>query len=205
MKPIPQSEIDLVLALQAGQATAFTTLYRAYSSTLFRVLLHLVGDQYRAEDLLQDAFVKIWLNIHQYDAQQSRLYTWLLIITQNLAYDELRAQKVQARAGTYIRERSSILVDPMASEGMINGSVLSLLAPKYRQILELAYTGSYTKSEIATTLNLPVGTVKTRFRTALQALQQFFSHDIDLYHRPDSGALNEIKKRSHSRSLQDRL
>lgn len=194
MKPVPQSEIDLIVALQAGQTTAFTALHKAYAPTLFSVILNLVGDNYRAEDLLQDAFIKIWLNIHQYNAQQSRLFTWLLTITQNLAYDELRTRKVRARAGTYILEQTSILTDPAIKEGMINDSIFNLLAPKYRQILELVYTGSYTKAEIAATLDLPLGTVKTRSRTALQILQQFFNHDIDLYHGTYSGTLTRVRK-----------
>ncbi|GAB4039934.1 RNA polymerase sigma factor [Spirosoma gilvum] len=179
MRPIAFNEAQLVCDLQAGHSSAFTTLYDAYSPALFGVLLRMVKDQQQAEDLLQDAFIKIWTNIQRYDPKQARLFTWLLTVTRNVALDTIRSRKLQATLETYMYEGRT---DDMAStsETMPHQSVLTVLSPKYSQILELTYQG-YTKEEIATTFNLPLGTVKTRFRTAIQLLKGIFRQDIHLY------------------------
>ncbi|UHG94475.1 RNA polymerase sigma factor [Spirosoma oryzicola] len=181
MTTTPQTEAYLVYTLQTGQASAFATLHRNYSSALFNVLVGLVGDYERAEDLLQDSFVKIWTHIHHYDPAQGRLYTWLLTITRNVALDELRSRKVHTKAVKYISQRSSELTQPVVNTGLVNGSVFALLPPKQRQIMELLYQKGWTLLEIAKKLKLPLGTVKTRVRMAIQTLKQFFHQDICLY------------------------
>ncbi len=176
------SEEAFIRALQAGHASAFTQLYEAYSPALYGALLKLVGDQALAEDLLQDSFVKIWLNRHHYTADKGRLYTWLLAITRHVAMDELKARKNRLQVRVQVDERSSKLTDPATPEGLLHQSIFSLLSPPQRQIVELVYRRGYTKPEIAEELNLPLGTVKTRFRRAIQTLQGVFSQDIGHYH-----------------------
>lgn len=176
------AEIELVRVLQTKSPKAFSTLYDAYSPALLGTLLRLVKDQERAEDLLQDAFIKIWSTIASYDPQQGRLFTWLLTITQNIALDELRKQKVRRSANEYLAKRSDQSCCLSFSEGMLYQSMLTRLAPKYRQVVELVYYGDYTKQEVAIKLRLPLGTVKTRYRMALQLLKQEFSQDIRHYH-----------------------
>lgn len=180
MKSSVLNEAQLVSNLQAGHSSAFTMLYDAYSPALFGVLLRLVNDQQLAEDLLQDAFVKIWTNRHRYDAEQGRLFTWLLTVTRHVAMDALRARKVQATATAYMYDRSAVALCS-TREAMPYRSTFTLLAPQYEQILQLVYQG-YTKEEIADTYNIPLGTVKTRFRTALQKLKEIFRQDIYQYH-----------------------
>ena len=177
----PQTEAYLVYTLQNGQESAFTTLYSNYSTTLFNVLVRLVGDHEKAEDLLQDAFIKIWTHIHQYDPAQGRLYTWLLTITRNVALDELRSRKVHAQAAKYLYEQSREWTHPVFNEGLVNGSIFTLLPPKQRQIMELLYLKGWTQLEIAKKLKLPLGTVKTRVRMAIQTLKHFFHQDICQY------------------------
>ncbi|MVM36198.1 sigma-70 family RNA polymerase sigma factor [Spirosoma sp. HMF4905] len=177
-----QAESDLVRDLQAKLPSAFSTLYDAYSPALLGTLLRLIKDQARAEDLLQDAFIKIWSTIPSYDPQQGRLFTWLLAITKNVALDELRKQKVRHSANEYLDKNSNQSCDLPVSEGMLHQSILTNLAPKYRQIVELVYYGEYTKQEVAAQLCLPLGTVKTRYRMALQLLKQQFRQDIRHYH-----------------------
>ncbi|MVM30157.1 sigma-70 family RNA polymerase sigma factor [Spirosoma sp. HMF4905] len=181
MLPIPKTEINLVQDLKAKLPTAFSFLYDSYSPAMFGVLLRMVKDHQQAEDLLQDAFIKVWSNIHNYDASQGRLFTWLLTITKRLALDELRTRKVRAIATTYIYERSDGLTSPTLSEGMLNQSITSSLEPKYRQVVDLLYFRDYTNQEVADELQIPLGTVKTRYRMALRQLKQSFSHDIRHY------------------------
>jgi RNA polymerase sigma factor (sigma-70 family) len=177
----PTEEI-LVCALQNHRSTDFTLIYDAYSPALYGVLLRLVKDSARAEDLLQDAFVKIWSTSQSYNPKQGRLFTWLLTITRNLAMDELRARKVRATASTYIYDRSSEAVGTDVAEGTVHHSLLSHLEPKHRAVVELMYYRDYTSQEAADMLKLPLGTVKTRVRTALQQLKHFFYQDIQHYY-----------------------
>lgn len=177
----PQIDAYSSSTRQKEQTAAFITLYNTYSCALFRVLVSMVKDQEKAEDLLQDAFVKAWTHIHQYDPAQGRPYTWLLTIARHVALDELRERKVQAKSITYLYESTSELIFPSVHEGLTNGSVFTLLPPKYRQLLELTYLSGWTQQEIAHELNLPIGTIKTRTRNALQKLKHFFSQDIYQY------------------------
>ena len=181
MISIPETEAHLVRGLQAQQDTAFTSLYDAYAPTLYGVLLKLVGDKTSAEDLLQNTFIRIWTNFHRYDPGQGRLFTWLLTITRNVALNELRNRKLQAQIRTYMYEQTNEWTYPILPEGMVNQSLFALLTPKYRQIVELVYIQGWTKQEIAQELNLPLGTVKTRFRMGLQELKQVFNKDIYQY------------------------
>ena len=182
MKANLQDEENLVRALRAGSSSAFTRLYDSYSPALFGVLLRVIKDQQRAEDLLQDAFVKIFSNIHTYNSEQGRLFTWMLSITRNLALDELRVSKVKQSAQSHLRTYASDSCFPAVNEGPLYNSLLSHLAPKHREVVELVYYRNYTKQEVADELKLPLGTVKTRFRMALQQLKQLFSQDIYYYH-----------------------
>ena len=175
------SEGHLVSALQTGQRAAFTALYDAYSPALFGVILRLVRDQEIAEDLLQDTFIKIWTHRHTYDPHQGRLYTWLVTIARNIALDELRSRKVQAQALPYSPEGMIAYTDPAFNQGLLTGSIFSLVPIKYRQIVELVYAQQWTHQEVAAELDLPLGTVKTRLRTALGELKRYFHQDITCY------------------------
>ncbi|GAB3783916.1 sigma-70 family RNA polymerase sigma factor [Spirosoma horti] len=175
-----QTEMRLVRALLDPTSTSFALLYDAYSPALYGVLLRLVHDQARAEDLLQDAFIKIWSNREHFDPKQGRLFTWLLTITRHVALDELRAQKVRTAASTYMYDRSDKEVRPALPEGKVDRALLSHLAPKYQAVVELMYYRDYTSLEAAEKLELPLGTVKTRVRKAIQELRSHFRNDI--YH-----------------------
>lgn len=181
MKSTFSTEEALVNALQTHQSTDFSRLYTAYAPALYGVLLRLVNDPIRAEDLLQDAFVKIWLNSHHYNPAQGRLFTWLLTITRNVAMDELRARKVHSKANTDWYNQSDQAVLPDLIEGPLKGLLISSLAPNYRAVVELMYYRGFTSQEAAAKLKLPLGTVKTRIRTALRHLKVHFSQDIQHY------------------------
>ena len=183
MTPTPQTAACLAGTRQDEQASAFTSLFNDYSRALFRVLFKLVNDQEKAEDLLQDTFLKAWTHLHQYDPAQGRPYTWLLSITRHVALSELRHQKVQAQAVTYIGQQTSEGALPAVNDGLLNGSIFTLLPPQYRQIMELHYIQGLTQLEIAQELGLPLGTIKTRIRSALHVLKRFFHQDINQYHR----------------------
>jgi RNA polymerase sigma factor (sigma-70 family) len=177
-----QTEIDLVHGLQHKQSSAFANLYTSYAPVLFGILAGIVKDQDRAEDLLHDAFIKIWITFHLYDPQQGRLFTWLVTITRRTALDEIRARRIRLEAKPTIRQRTPDQTDGVYVGGLLQQPLISLIAPKYGQILDLVYQG-YKSVEIAELLTLPVGTVKTWRRLGLQQLKQVLSQDIHHYHR----------------------
>lgn len=175
-----QTELHFTQALRDSTATSFAELYEAFSPALYGVLLRLVHDPARAEDLLQEAFIKIWVNRQYFDPQQGRLFTWLMTITRHVALSELRSQKVRRAGQSYLFDRLEPSVRPCLPAGKINQSLLNQLPPKYQLVVELMYYKDYTSQEIADTLKIPLGTVKTRIRKALQALRVQFREDI--YH-----------------------
>ncbi|QMW03169.1 RNA polymerase sigma factor [Spirosoma foliorum] len=177
-----QTETNLVRDLQAKLPGAYNSLYDAYSPALFGVLLRMVKDHDRAEDLLQDTFIRVWSTIDRYDASQGRLFTWLLTITKNIALDDLRAQKTKAMAAKYISERSDGMISPTFTGGMLYQTLTANLAPKYRQVIDLLYFRDYKLQEVADELKIPLGTVKTRYRMALQQLKKTYKQDIYHYH-----------------------
>ena len=175
------TEEALVAALQSGQKEAFTIFYDAYSPALFGVILRLIKDQTIAQDLLQDTFIKIWTHRHSYDAGQGRLFAWLVSIGRNVALDELRRRKARIQPIAYGFEATSVYVNLAPTVGLPSGSVFSLVPAKNRQLMELAYGQQWTHEEIAQKLGMPLGTVKTRLRTALRELKRLFDQDIAHY------------------------
>ena len=175
------SEAHLVDALQQRKPADFTLFYNTYQATLYRVLVQLIDDPIRAQDLLQDTFVKIWMNGHQYNPRQGRLYTWLVTITRNTALNELKNQTLRRRAEGYNQNWPGELMHPAYPEGVINQHLLSSLSPKYRVVVDLIYLQGFTSQEVADKLKLPLGTVKTQLRTGLQQLKAFFGQDIHYY------------------------
>lgn len=180
MELTSQAEQVLVQGLKAREEAAFTTLYKAYGPALFGVLRRMVNDEGVAEDLLQDTFVKIWTNSHRYDPSQGRLFSWLLKLTRNIALDALRARKTRTQAEFYWRDHGPEQLYQETSDAILPQSLFTLVEPRYRPILELAYQG-FSREEIAKTYQMPVGTVKTRLRAALNELKYILRHDIHHY------------------------
>ena len=169
------AEAALVSRLRARDATAMTEFYDRYSAALYGVIQRIVKAEDESEDVLQEALVKIWHAIESYDASKGRLFTWVVNISRNLAIDKIRSR--QHRVGS----RTQGLDDSLAAqhqaapvsfrpEHLGLQEITRQLVPEQRQIIDLLYFGGFTQSEAAEELNLPLGTVKTRARTALKVL-----------------------------------
>ena len=173
------SEEELVYQLQMQDQSAFSYLYDNYAAALNGVIHRMVDDTQLAEDILQEAFIRIWNNFKQYDAGKGRLFTWMASMTRNLAIDYLRSKAhLQNGKGTALEELS---VDQFEfHQTTFNPDVIGIknLAGKLKlpekEILDLIYFKGFTHIEVAETLNLPLGTVKTRLRRAIQSLREHF-------------------------------
>jgi RNA polymerase sigma-70 factor (ECF subfamily) len=168
-------ETLLINLLKDHSKEGFDKLYKAYANSLFIIIHKIVGDQMIAEDLLQETFVKIWKNIAQYDSNKGRLYTWILNIARNASLDYLKSSQNKFQKMMKGNEDfASYLPD---SSTVINTDYIGLdtlvikLEPKYHEVLDTIFFKGYTYEEAAEKLQIPIGTLKTRARTALQLLR----------------------------------
>lgn len=138
----------------------------------------MVEDRELSEDLLQDAFVKIWNNFNSYDRSKGRLFTWMINLTRNLTIDTLRSKsykkqsKISAdeNAVSNVRD-SSTGIEKFDAVGL--AKQLANLKPDQKTIIDLAYFNGFTQDEISKQLDIPLGTVKTKMRSAILELRKY--------------------------------
>ena len=168
-------ERELVTALRRKDDQAFGYLYDHYSGALYSVIKQIVGDVELGNDVLQETFVNIWRRIEQYDESKGRLFTWMLNIARNAAIDKTRSKGFQ---------QSSKLQPIIDGEGVYASvkpgvddyglkKVLLKLKDEQRLLIDLSYFQGYTHEQIAKALDIPLGTVKTRIRSALIQLRSY--------------------------------
>lgn len=170
-----KSEEEIVSMLVAGDRRVMEYLYDHYSSALYGVCLKVVQEESAAQDVLQDAFIKIWKRGAKYDPSKGRLFTWMLNVVRNTAIDYLRSKAVKYEIQS--NEKVSFVMETKsASETSVDAiglrKQLGKLRKEEREILELSYFGGYTQDEISKELGIPLGTVKTRARKALTDLRK---------------------------------
>lgn len=178
MQPISKySEEELVALLQDRNQSAFSYLYDNYAAALYGIVFRMVEDTPLSEDILQEAFIKIWNNFKQYDNTKGRLFTWMINITRNLTIDTLRSKGYKKQKKISQDENSvtdyrdkSISDDKFDTIGL--RKQLQYLKPDQKIIIDLAYFNGYTQEEISKEMNIPLGTVKTRMRTAIIELRK---------------------------------
>lgn len=171
------SEEDLVALLREQDRRAMPVLYDKYSAALFGVIVRIVKDEEVAEDVLQEAFVKIWSSFDSYDAGKGRLFTWMLNVTKNLAIDKIRSKQYRVNSKMLEIDKGAARYVPLQGgfrpEHIGLKEILNHLSEEQRQIIDLMYFKGFTQSEIAEEFNIPLGTVKTRARSAIQLLSKY--------------------------------
>lgn len=174
------TENELVQNLQALDKRAFSILYDNYGPAMLGVIKNLVFNSADAENLLQDVFIKVWKYIHRYDNTKGRLYTWLVTICRNTALNYLRStekiQVVEIQNSDSGVTTQRLITEPAATELIGLNKVVQKLEDKHRSVINLIYFWGYTQQEVAEKLDLPLGTVKTRTRTALKLLKEQLSN-----------------------------
>jgi RNA polymerase sigma-70 factor, ECF subfamily len=175
---------DLMRAFAARESGAAEELYRRFAPRVFGLGKVMLGDASRAEDLVQDTFVKIWRVANSYEPSRGALDTWVLLIARSLAIDTIRRRVLEARVtaqqeppqeateGSEPERRAEI--QDLAERAR---QAMSALSPGQRAALELAYFGGKTSTEVAELEGIPVGTAKTRIRTALIRLREALEVD----------------------------
>lgn len=169
-------ERDLVAALRQKDDQAFGYLYEHYAGALHGVIKQVVGDAELGNDVLQETFVNIWRRIDSYDESKGRLFTWMLNIARNAAIDKTRSKGFQQSQRQIPLDGE--VVQPSVRPGIDDFGLKKLilkLKDEQRLLIDLSYFQGYTHEQIATALHIPLGTVKTRIRSALTQLRALLS------------------------------
>jgi RNA polymerase sigma-70 factor (ECF subfamily) len=186
---------DLISLVVEGDAGAFATLYDRHARAAYSLAYRMMGEKQAAEDLVQDALLKVWRGAASYRTERASVRTWMLSIVHNRGIDQLRSlashrrtqDKVEASAPT--SEPSEAFAETWRnSQGEQVREALSTLPPEQLKILELAYFSGYTHVEVAELLGLPLGTVKGRMRLGLKKVRDYFDGALDLRAQPQSYA-----------------
>ena len=172
---------ELISLVGQSDAEAFATLYDRHSRPAYSLAYRMMGERQAAEDLAQDAFLKVWRSATSYRAERASVRTWLLSIVHNRGIDQLRSLGSRRRTQEKI-EASAPKSQPSEAfaESWRNSQreqvleALSTLPPEQLKILELAYFSGYTHVQIAELLELPLGTVKGRMRLGLKKIKDYF-------------------------------
>jgi RNA polymerase sigma-70 factor (ECF subfamily) len=172
---------DLAAALVAGSQDALAELYDRYAPLAYGVALRILGDPARAEDVVQEAFMKIWNNAASFDSRRGSLRTWLLTAVRNRSIDYLRGRAAHERRELELQPELAEVgarSDPwrqvsLSLERTAVIEALDSIPPEQRQAVELAFFGGYSHREIADMTRVPLSTVKGRMRLALEKLSSY--------------------------------
>jgi RNA polymerase sigma factor (sigma-70 family) len=175
---VTYEEYELVAALRQKDNQGFSYLYDHYAGALYGIIHQIVSDGELSNDVLQETFVNIWRRIDTYDESKGRLFTWMLNIARNAAIDKTRSKGFQ---------QSQRQVSLMDGDSTLQASVrpgtddyglkklIQKLRDEHRLLIDLSYFQGYTHDQIAKALDMPLGTVKTRIRSALTQLRALLS------------------------------
>jgi RNA polymerase sigma-70 factor, ECF subfamily len=170
---------DLMARVQEGDARAFEVIFDRHADAAFSLAYRMCGRRATAEDVVQEAFVSLWRSGARYDRTRGSVRSWVLGVVHNRAIDLFRRDSV--RTGKDVSDEGAVerMAAPDSTEAEVQRGedasevrgALQDLPDDQRQVIELAYFGGFTHSEIAEQLKLPAGTVKGRMRLGLTKLR----------------------------------
>ena len=162
-----------------GDARAFEVVYDRHATAVFSLAYRICGVHAAAEEIAQEAFLAIWRSGARYDRSRGSVRTWLLGVVHNRAIDMLRRTTVHDRRRTSDEQAAERLEAPERTEveaarreeARSMRALVYALPGDQRRVIELAYFGGFTHEQIASMLELPLGTVKGRMRLALEKMR----------------------------------
>jgi len=170
---------DLMQLVRGGNPEAFELVYERHSRVSFSLAYRMVGSRNAAEDVVQEAFLSIWRSGARYERARGSVRTWVLGIVHHRAIDALRRSVVHDRRRASdegieerfeARERTEAEVARREEAGTVR-TAMDTLPAEQCQVIELAYFGGFTHTEIAEMLDTPIGTVKGRMRLGLEKMR----------------------------------
>ena len=158
-------------------------LYDRYSNPLFGIIIRIIGDEHIAEEILQQTFLKAWDKIESYKAQYGSLFTWLCTIAKNNAIDKKRLKSFERSKETDsfdVRLHEVPQMQDISANIDVN-ALLEMLDDKHKIIIDKMYLMGMSQSDISKELQIPLGTVKTRARNAVNVLREILKDEKDLF------------------------
>ncbi|GLB49990.1 RNA polymerase sigma factor [Neptunitalea lumnitzerae] len=175
------SQEELVILIKKKDPRSFDYLYDMYADNLFGVIHTILKNKEESEDVLQEAFVKIWNNLDAYDDNKGRFFTWILNIARNLAIDKYRSKGFNNHKKNLSTEN---FVDIIKGSYSLNASTdaigikkfIKKLKPTCIKIIDLLFFKGFTQKEASEELDIPLGTVKTRNRACINELRNMLDN-----------------------------
>jgi RNA polymerase sigma-70 factor (ECF subfamily) len=188
LSPVPSGEsspegtgtplAELLSRCARGDEHAFADLYDATARRVHGLVLRVVRDPAQAEEVTQEVYLQAWRTSARYDEQKGSAMSWLMTLAHRRAVDRVRSAEAASRQDTTYHQRTQVVPHDATAEAAETSieahrvrTALGELTKVQREALELAYFGGYTHTEVATLLDLPVGTAKTRIRDGLIRLR----------------------------------
>lgn len=172
--PRVSPEIELLERIRMGDERAMAELYDRFAPVVYGAALRVMGDPSAAEDVLQEVFLQLWRNPTAFDANRGNLAAWLAVIARHRAIDHRRKRRPETDFEDVVLAVDADL-DGKASRAEAIGRVhlvLATMPEEQRQTLEMAFFEGLTHTEVAARTGEPLGTVKTRIRSALIAIRK---------------------------------
>ena len=181
----PSQERDLLDSITAGDQAALALLYDRWGRMVYSLSLSIVRDTSDAEEVTQDVFLRIWNNAEHFDLELGSVAGWLSVITRRLAIDRTRSRmyrastrEVKPDSDTEYGSATSAVVSERV-EGREVLEALGQLENRHREIIHLSYFEGLSHSRIADRLSMPLGTVKTRLREAINHLRTIMKVEVN--------------------------
>ncbi|MCA9607047.1 MAG: sigma-70 family RNA polymerase sigma factor [Myxococcales bacterium] len=177
----PLEDVDLVIALARGEREALAELYDRHASAMLGLGLKLLRDRGEAEEILHDVYLEAWSRAGDYDPSRGGVRTWLMLRMRSRCLDRIKsaARSRTSPAGEDLERivggapaAATDRIDAKRVHGAMEG-----LPDEQRRILELGYFAGLSCSEIADTLEIPIGTVKSRLHAAMKKLRAELSDE----------------------------
>lgn len=164
------------MTIDKNHSIDIISLYDKYSDALFGIILRIVKDQHIAEEVLQDTFVKIWQNLDQYQSSKASIFTWMSKIARNLSLNAVQSKAVKKAGFTFSIDqlKEDNISDIKINENFDLRTHINILNNDQKQIIELVYFNGFTHQETHQYLGIPLGTVKSRIKLALNSLSHLF-------------------------------
>lgn len=178
IQPLPmtasvESKISELLANQDKEAVAL--IFINYGSLLLNVINRVLRDDAMSEDVLQSVLLKIWQNGHKFNSSKGSLFTWLVRISKNAAIDKTRTKDFrlsqQSKNGIEVVSIANTVAAEDEMERLYARQLIAQLPQDQKVLINMSFFEGYTHKEICEKLNIPLGTVKTRIRTAIKHLR----------------------------------
>jgi RNA polymerase sigma-70 factor (ECF subfamily) len=175
-QPSIEDDASLLALVQSGDEQAMASIFDRYSKVVYSVALRVLRDPAAAEDVLQEIFMQIWRNPDSFTAARGSLGGWLAVVSRNRSIDALRRKRPTDSVDDIVLASSYNLAAEAERNSLMERArgVITQLPTEQRKTLEMAFFDGLTHSEIAEMTGDPLGTVKTRIRSALLTLRKAF-------------------------------